>query len=127
MASADVIGTLFGQESSMSWTATAPMVEPAIQQRQPQQQAKRVLTPSDSFDPSKHLNFVPPSKVHLMEEIGFSNSRGVSPVAVSEPFHLFTQEAVMRMRGEVLSKVVRDNFCVDSYLGKNMIRGYADK
>ncbi|KKK22546.1 hypothetical protein AOCH_004529 [Aspergillus ochraceoroseus] len=56
-----------------------------------------------SFEPSKHLAYTPPSKVHTMEELGYPGSRGVSPIGVSEPFPLFSTEAIQQMRKEVLS------------------------
>src|ERR1700712_379754 len=46
------------------------------------------------FIPHKHLEYVEPSYIHTMEDIGFSSTSGVSHVAVSEPFHLFSEEAV---------------------------------
>src|SRR5689334_4099420 len=60
------------------------------------------------FDPAKHLSFTPPSRTYSMEEIGLPN-KGISPVAVSEPFPLFTLDAIKQMRAEVLSKDVLEN------------------
>src|SRR6185295_450621 len=51
----------------------------------------------DPFDPRKHLNFSPPPKVFTMADIGLPENSGVSPLAVSEPFPLFTEEAIRRM------------------------------
>ncbi|KAJ4421946.1 hypothetical protein N0V82_003443 [Gnomoniopsis sp. IMI 355080] len=74
------------------------------------------------FDPTKHLGFTPPSKTYFMEELGFDRDMGVSPVAVSEPFPLFTQEAVMRFREEVLSQEVKDNFKIYSTVSQCQLR-----
>lgn len=79
------------------------------------------------FDPSKHLEFTPPSKTYSMEELGFDRDMGVSPIAVSEPFPLFTQEAVMRFREEVLSKEVKDNFKIHSTVSQCQLRCFGDK
>lgn len=76
------------------------------------------------FDPAKHLNFEHPSKVYTMEEIGFSD-QGISPVAVSEPFPLFTEEAIKQMRAEVLSKPVLENCKYSSNLAHSQLRGMA--
>lgn len=76
------------------------------------------------FTPEKHLNYQAPSKVWTMKEIGFEN-KGVSPVAVSEPFPLFTKEAIQQMRAEVLSKPVLDNCQYSSNLAQCQLRGCA--
>ncbi|ETI29281.1 hypothetical protein G647_01734 [Cladophialophora carrionii CBS 160.54] len=77
-----------------------------------------------TFEPAKHLNFQPPNKIWTMEEIGFAD-KGVSPIAVSEPFPLFTTEAIKAMRAEVLSKPVWDNCKYSSNLAKCQLRGFA--
>lgn len=80
------------------------------------------------FDPKTHLDFTPPSKIHTMSDIKLEG-KGVSPVAVSEPFQLFTQEAVYHMRSEILSKEVWETSQYSSNLsgGKSQLRGYASK
>ena len=75
-----------------------------------------------SFDASKHMNFQFPTKIHSMKEIGLEGC-GISPNAVSEPFPLFTEEAVRQMRAEIFSKEVLDNCQFESGFIKNMIRG----
>lgn len=79
------------------------------------------------FDPSKHLAYVEPAYIHTMEDLGFPASRGVSPVAVSEPFPLFTGEAVDIMRSEILSKEVQEKYTYSSDIAAKQIRGYAPK
>ena len=59
-----------------------------------------------------------------MEEIGFAD-KGVSPIAVSEPFPLFTKDAIQAMRAEVLSKAVWENCKYSSNLSKCQLRGFA--
>lgn len=81
----------------------------------------------DSFDPMKHLAFTEMPKVHTMNELGFSETTGVSPIAVSEPFRLFTEEAIMRMRREVLSPEVFQNCQYSSNLAHCYLRGFANK
>lgn len=80
--------------------------------------------PKLAFDPEKHLNFQPPSKVYTMKEIGLGD-KGVSRNAVSEPFPLFTKEAVQQMRAEALRKEVFDNCQYSSNLSKGQLRGFA--
>lgn len=80
--------------------------------------------PKLSFNPDKHLNFKPPSKVFTMAELGFQDV-GVSPNAVSEPFQLFTPEAIKQMRAETLRPEVFENCQYSSNLAKGQLRGYA--
>lgn len=81
----------------------------------------------ESFDPKKHLDFTPPSKIHTMRNIKLPEHTGVSPIAVSEPFQLFTPEAIRRMRSEIMSKDVWDNCQYSSNLSKNQLRGFASE
>ncbi|KAK7885660.1 hypothetical protein LTR67_010011 [Exophiala xenobiotica] len=76
------------------------------------------------FDPAKHLNFEPPQKVWTMSEIRMAE-KGVSPNAVSEPFPLFTHDAVQQMRDEVLSKPVWENCQYKSNIAQCQLRGFA--
>jgi hypothetical protein len=78
-----------------------------------------------AFSPEKHLDFTPPSKAYTMKDLGFAENTGVSPVAVSEPFQLFTPEAIQRMRAEVLSTKVWENCQYSSNLSQCQLRGFA--
>lgn len=80
--------------------------------------------PKLSFNPETHLNFKPPSKIFTMEEIGLQHV-GVSPNAVSEPFQLFTPDAIRQMRAETLRPEVFENCQYSSNLAKGQLRGYA--
>ncbi|KAI1851232.1 hypothetical protein JX266_003307 [Neoarthrinium moseri] len=82
---------------------------------------------NEEFDPKKHLTFQEPSKIYTMNDIGFPDSNGISPVAVSEPFQLFSEEAVMRMRKEVLSDEVMTNCKYSSNIAHCQLRGFANK
>lgn len=82
--------------------------------------------PKLAFDAEKHLNFEPPSKVYTMKDIGMEN-KGVSPNAVSEPFQLFSPEAVQQMRAETLREEVFANCQYSSNLAKGQLRGMAPK
>lgn len=78
-----------------------------------------------AFEPSKHLKYTPPSKVYTMNELGYPDSRGVSPIGVSEPFPLFSGEAIEQMRKEVLSDKVVSKFGHSSDLAQCQLRGFA--
>jgi len=79
------------------------------------------------FDPTKHLAYEEPSYIHTMEEIGYPASSGVSPVALSEPFRLFSEEAVNIMRDEILHPEVQENYSYTSDISHKQLRGYAPK
>jgi hypothetical protein len=79
------------------------------------------------FNSQRHLAFEPPNYIHTMEDIGYSSTNGVSPIAVSEPFRLFSEEAVDIMRSEVLEKEVQENYSYTSDIAPKQLRGYAPK
>jgi hypothetical protein len=79
------------------------------------------------FKPETHLAFEAPKKVYTMEDIGLPANSGISPVAVSEPFPLFSVEAVNRMRQEVLADEVQEQFSWTSDIAPKQIRGYIPK
>ena len=76
-----------------------------------------------TFDPEKHLNVVHPNKIYSMKEIGLEGA-GISTTAASEPFSLFTPEAVKQMRAEIFSEPVLETCQYSSDFAKNMIRGF---
>ncbi|KAF7906099.1 hypothetical protein EAF00_000378 [Botryotinia globosa] len=77
------------------------------------------------FKPETHLQYEEPSYVHTMEDIGYSATSGVSPVAVSEPFRLFSEEAVNVMREEIFDKEVQEKYSYTSDIAPKQLRGYA--
>lgn len=81
-----------------------------------------------SFDPEKHLVFKDTKPTtHSMTDIGLPLSNGVSPVAVSEPFPLFSEEAINIMRKEFLSDEVLEKYSWTSDIAPKQIRGYASE
>lgn len=82
--------------------------------------ARNVAT--EPFDPAKHMNFQPPSKIYTMKDIGLDGC-GISPNAVSEPFPLFTGDAIRQMKAEVFSEPVLRDCQYSSTFSANMIRG----
>jgi len=79
------------------------------------------------FNPSEHLAYEEPRHIHTMEDMGYSATTGVSPVAVSEPFRLFSEEAVNIMRSEILDQEVQDKYSYTSDIAPKQLRGYAPK
>ncbi|KAH6879429.1 hypothetical protein B0T10DRAFT_566116 [Thelonectria olida] len=78
------------------------------------------------FDPKKHLNFFPPKRIFTMTEIGLEGE-GISDVASSEPFTLYTREAAQQIRREIFSEPVLEKCQYASSFCKNMIRGYTQE
>lgn len=74
------------------------------------------------FNPKKHLSFSPPRGITTMEDIGLGG-HGISPVAASEPFPLFTVDAVKQIRAEIFSELVLRDCQYSSSFAENMIRG----
>lgn len=74
------------------------------------------------WDASKHVHFTPPSKIYTMGELGLEG-QGISETAISEPFSLFSEEAVRQMRAEIFSEPVLENCQYASSFATNMIRG----
>ena len=94
---------------------------------QPATDGTPVKETKHDFDPLRHLTFKRPSKVYTMKDLGLPEHTGISPVAVSEPFPLFTQEAVRRMREEVLHPDVLENCQYSGHLAQCQLRGFATK
>lgn len=88
--------------------------------------AKRKAVDAD-FDPKKHIDFKPPPEIIMMKDLGFAEDTGVSPVAVSQPFQLFSQEAIHQMRDEIMNPKVMEAYKYQSNIAACQIRGYAPK
>ena len=113
MATAEVVSPFMAE--------TFPDIEPVLE-------ALAMHPPStDDFDPKKHIDFTPPTNILTMSDLKLPEGTGVSPFAVSDPFQLFTQEAVQRMRNEIFSKEVLKNCKYSSNLAQCQLRGYAAK
>lgn len=57
-----------------------------------------------------------------MKEIGLEG-HGISPVAASEPFSLFTPETIKQIHAEVFSEPVLADCQYSSTFARNMVRG----
>lgn len=134
MATPDVFGH-GTPERFYSKTINSPRLNPST--KETQESLKRSFAKylaSDNatafgklFSPSKHLAYEEPKHIHTMEEIGYPASNGISPVAVSEPFQLFSEEAVNIMRSEILDEEVQEKYSFTSDIAPRQIRGYAPK
>ncbi|KAK4238811.1 hypothetical protein C8A03DRAFT_43480 [Achaetomium macrosporum] len=75
-----------------------------------------------AWDPEKHLCFQPPAKIHTMSDIGLEGHE-ISTTAVSDPFPLFSKEAMVQMRREIFSGPVLEHCRYSSSFNANMVRG----
>lgn len=118
-ASAVPLAKVGYSNSGKSTKATTPLPSYLIEEA--------LKTERIRFDATKHLNFQYPKHVYTMDELGFSGV-GISSTAVSEPFPLFTEEAIEQMRAEVFSQVVLDECRISSpsfsLNSASMIRGH---
>ena len=73
------------------------------------------MQPAAVFDPAIHLAYKEPESRVTMADLGLADV-GISPVAVTAPFQLFTLEGVTELRRNILSDEVIDKFTVTSYL-----------
>lgn len=79
------------------------------------------------FNATNHLAYIDRPAVLSMKDLGLPEDTGISPVAVSEPFPLFTEEAMRIMRAEVFTKEVWDNCLHSTAFAKCQIRGHCPK
>ncbi|KAI5456600.1 hypothetical protein BGZ63DRAFT_366747 [Mariannaea sp. PMI_226] len=79
-------------------------------------------TKREAFDAAKHVKFQPPANIVTMKDIGLEG-HGIAPNAVSDPFPLFTEEAIMQMRAEIFSKECLEECQYSSTFIKRMVRG----
>jgi hypothetical protein len=109
---------LFAMPLSSPTAGVMPIVETATSES-----SARVQT----FDPATHINFTPPDNTLLMKDLGYSDDTGISPVAVSDPFQLFSPEAIQQMRAEIFNPEVSKEHGCKSNLAASQLRGYVTK
>jgi hypothetical protein len=123
MAAAAVQTALHTPVPAIRGVKTTPMGKPKFQ-LPPQRPLPPAAYFKSPFDPSKHLAYHTMPARHTMADIGLEN-QGISTIGVSEPFELFTPEAVRTMRNEVLSDEVWDNCRFSSSIAACQLRGMA--
>jgi hypothetical protein len=79
------------------------------------------------FDPEEHISFKKPCSVLTMENLGLADDLGISPVAVTHPFPLFSPEAVRIMQTEIAKSEVKRDHHFTSNIATSQLRGYARK
>lgn len=83
---------------------------------------------NDLFDPVKHMNYSKPTELTTLEELGLETSKAISPVAITNPFPLFSNEGVEAIRADVFRREVvgKHIFKEPKRPGYYKLRGYAD-
>jgi hypothetical protein len=81
--------------------------------------------PMPRFDPYQHVIYKDPPTVLSMKHFGFAKDVGVSPVAATLPFPLFSSEAIQIMRSEIAKPEVRAGYHFSSNIANSQLRGYA--
>lgn len=76
------------------------------------------------FYPEQHLAFQPPESIVSMKDIGYEDGVGISPMAVSQPFRLFSPKAVQNFRNEILSPKVFEKYSYHSNIAASHLRGF---
>ncbi|KAL4947635.1 hypothetical protein BDW69DRAFT_199497 [Aspergillus filifer] len=88
----------------------------------PQSLIQSAKVSKETSDPSKHLNYQTPKTIYTMEQIGLKG-HSISPHAATEPFPLFTKEAIAQVRAEIFDEKVLAECRYSSTFNKHMIRG----
>jgi len=63
-----------------------------------------------SFDPAKHLCFQPPTGVYTLKDLQISEESGISPIAITQPFPLFSPDGVRQLRKDLFRKEILDYY-----------------
>lgn len=79
-------------------------------------------TPS-SFNAGKHLRFKAPQKVYTMKELGLNPPTATSPVAITEPFPLFSMEGIKELRKDIFRPDVVSKHAWRQKPGVFIVRG----
>jgi hypothetical protein len=110
-----VVVDFFEMPTAISQVDAAPVASNEYSKNEPH---------GSTFRPDQHLTFQPPESIVSMKDIGYDEGVGVSPMAVSQPFQLFSPKAVQNFRNEILSPKVLDKFSCKSNIAASHLRGF---
>jgi hypothetical protein len=77
------------------------------------------------FEPSKHLCFEPPKNIVTLKELLLSEKDAISPVAITEPFPLFSLEGVTQIRADLFRKEIVNKYGDRTKKNCYKMRGYS--
>jgi len=115
---------------STSTTRRAPIVSIATTGTTTESETPSTSTTGVSqvvFDPDVHLAYTPPESRLTFEDLKHPAGQGISPVAVTQPFRLFSDEAIREIRREILSKKVVDEYSYVSKLAPFQAREFSER
>jgi hypothetical protein len=76
------------------------------------------------FDPEKHMWYAPPERTITLAELNLNPSTANSPVAITTPFPLLTEEGVHALRADIFRPELVSKFGSLKYPGVYRVRGY---
>src|ERR1700753_464610 len=86
----------------MATVDTLPSVQnPAFQKVEPQVHDTPKSLQADHFDAKRHLAFEPPKEVYTLDELGLGPEGSISPVAITAPFPLLSNEGIRAPRADL--------------------------
>ncbi|KAM3414752.1 hypothetical protein BST61_g9905 [Cercospora zeina] len=90
----------------------------------PQQMIDEAWQPHRAtFCAKKHLNLQDPEKIHTTQELGLGKV-GISDHAVTEPFSIFTPEAIRQMRAETFDPEILAKYYCPTSPTSGQVRGH---
>lgn len=95
-------------------------------QQLPQTACSPKSVPKQLFDPSIHLAYHRPAKIHSLTDLKLDESP-ISPVGSTDPFPFLSAEGVRAFRRELFSKEVLDNCLYSTRPGSAQLRGMAPR
>jgi hypothetical protein len=80
-----------------------------------------------AFNPERHLTFSEQPKILSLKDLNVPEDAGLSPVGISDPFPLFSEEAMKIMREEIFTNDVWDHCLQSSGFASCQLRGHCPK
>lgn len=84
-------------------------------------------TAQANFNPEKHLSFCDEPKTLSLADVALPEDAGISQVACSHPFPLFSEEAIGIMRDEIFTTEVWKNCLYSTEFAACQLRGHCPK
>ncbi|KAI1614568.1 hypothetical protein EDD36DRAFT_418399 [Exophiala viscosa] len=78
------------------------------------------------FDPSQHLCFEKPKENVMLKDLGLSEEGAIAPLAITDPFPLFSLDCVRRMREEMFQEKIINGYHQRMEPGCYTLRGFID-
>ncbi|KAK4498405.1 hypothetical protein PRZ48_011063 [Zasmidium cellare] len=84
------------------------------------------VSPSSGFDAGRHLNFEPPTEYYTLDKLGLSSTGSISPVAITAPFPLLSDEGIRKTRADLFRTelLAKHKYVESKDPGVYKLRGY---